>query len=172
MGLISLWGSWSTRSGWRRRPATWRIRGTVDGQIVEKEEPSTHPGIVTRPRPHLSDDQTFREAPIVLPSNGILLRAPQAEWLMGSQGRVNHCYRLFVFLIDFNIHIRTRKRLEVVLGMWLHCACSTQGADAGMYDAFSEIHKFSTVIQDNSWILRVSNFWWWLHPVTIQFKFY
>ena len=24
------------------------------------------------------------------------------------------------------------------------CACSTQGADAGMYDAFSEIHKFST----------------------------
>ena len=86
----------------------------VDGQIVEKEEPSTHPGIVTRPRPHLSDDQTFREAPIVLSSNGILLRAPQAERLMGSQGRVNHCYRLFVSLIDFNIHIRTRKRLEVV----------------------------------------------------------
>ena len=26
------------------------------------------------------------------------------------------------------------------------CACSTQGADAGMYDAFSEIHKLSTVI--------------------------
>ena len=114
MGLISLWGSWSSQAGWRRRPATWRIRGTVDRQIVEKEEPSTHPGIVTRPRPHLSDDQTFREAPIVLSSNGILLRAPQAEWLMGSQGRVNHCYRLFVFLIDFNIHIRTRKRLEVV----------------------------------------------------------
>ena len=94
MGLISLWGSWSTQAGWRRRPATWRIRGTVDGQIVEKEEPSTHPGIVTRPRPHLSDDQTFREAPIVLSSNGILLRAPQAERLMGSQGRVNHCYWL------------------------------------------------------------------------------
>ena len=27
------------------------------------------------------------------------------------------------------------------------CACSTQGADAGMYDAFSEIHKVNRVIK-------------------------